>query len=232
MLYGIDVSNWQKGLQIPDSVDFVIAKATEGSYFVDACCDTFIQQAINKKKLFGFYHFARNNSPEVEACHFADNTIGYRNKGIPVLDIEDPAITNWGDYAQRFVDKYHAITGVYPMIYCSASQLPKFKGYPLTQQCGLWIAGYPSNKALRLKDVPKFPYSISPWEIMAVWQFTSNGWLENWDEPVDMDIAYMDEKAWMLYARAPLDTQPMPVPKDPKTYHFSADAFDLDITLK
>ena len=42
MLRGIDISNWQAGLDadaVFPNVDFVICKATEGISFVDGYCD-------------------------------------------------------------------------------------------------------------------------------------------------------------------------------------------------
>ena len=200
MLHGIDISNWQKGLTIPDGLDFIIAKATEGRTYVDRCCDGFIQQAIHKGMLFGFYHFARNNEPEAEAVFFRDNTIGYEGLGIPVLDIEDSEIGSWGSYARRFVDKYHAITGVYPVVYCSASYLSRFDAYNIARDCGLWVAGYPDGSPRRVTEIPRFPYHVEPWNAKAIWQFTNNGWIENWDEPIDADVAYLTREQWMLYA--------------------------------
>lgn len=239
MLHGIDISNWQKGLQLPEDLDFCICKATEGFRFVDPCCDGFVQQCVRKGILFGFYHFARNNIPEDEAVHFRNNTKGYELIGVPVLDIEDSAIQDWGSWAQRFVDKYHAITGVYPMIYTSASMLPRFVGYQLTKTCGLWIAGYPDAKERTLHDVPVFPYSCAPWPFVAIWQYTSNGWIGTFDEPVDMDIAYMDASAWKRYAN-PIGTSdatmalpsPEPSPEQAKSFHFENDIVSLDIRLK
>ncbi len=247
-MHGIDVSNWQKGLQLPESLDFCIVKATEGFRYVDPYCDGFIQQAIRKGILFGFYHFARNNEPEKEAVFFRDNTRGYELAGIPVLDIEDENIkdndTNenkWGEYAQRFVDKYHAITGVYPVIYCSALHLQRFSGYPLCDTCGLWVAGYPDNRERSLTDIPKFCYDVSPWKFAAIWQYTSNGWLGNWDAPVDMDVAYMDAGAWKLYANPNAadigNTVQMPtavpVPDDSsKEFHFENSVIEVDVRLK
>lgn len=242
MLYGIDISNWQKGLKLPESLDFCIAKATEGFRYVDPYCDGFVQQAISKGILFGYYHFARNNDPEQEATFFRNNTKGYETIGIPVLDIEDDKIVDWGSYSQRFVDKYHAITGVYPMIYTSASQLPRFRGYPLVEQCGLWVAGYPTNKMLTLKEVPKFCYNVSPWKFAAIWQFTSNGMLGNWDAPVDMDVAYMDRHAWELYANPEgtvdgTDVMPNPIQSgddngNVKEWHFENSKIEVNVRLK
>lgn len=241
MLHGIDISNWQKGLQLPESLDFCICKATEGFRYVDPYCDEFVQQAVRKGILFGFYHFARNNDPEKEAVFFRNNTKGYEFIGIPVLDIEDNSIEDWGSYAQRFVDKYHAITGVYPMVYCSASNLQRFAGYPIVDTCGLWVAGYPDNRERGLKDIPKFPYDVRPWKFAAIWQYTSNGWLSNWDEPIDMDIAYMDASAWKLYANpnaadigntAQMPTA-IPVPDNSsKGFHFENGVIEVDVRLK
>lgn len=241
MLHGIDISNWQKGINIPERLDFCIVKATEGFRFVDPYCDGFVQQCISKGISFGFYHFARNNEPEKEASFFAENTIGYSLKGIPVLDIEDNSIEDWGAYSQRFVDKYHAITGVYPLIYASASQLKRFYGYPLVDTCGLWVAGYPDSKERGLKDVPKFPYDISPWKFAAIWQFTSNGYISGWNEPIDINVAYMDFGAWKLYANPDATDigstihMPTALPvedSDTKKIHFENSVIRVDVELK
>ena len=238
MLHGIDISNWQKGITLPESLDFCIVKATEGFRFVDPYCDGFVQQCIKKGILFGFYHFARNNNPETEAMFFRNNTKGYELLGIPVLDIEDENIADWGNYAQRFVDKYHAITGVYPMVYCSAASLARFNGYPLVDTCGLWVAGYPDNIERGLKDIPKFPYDIAPWKFAAIWQYTSNGWITCCDVPLDLDVAYMDRDAWKRYANpdgysGQTIVMPSPTqgPSD-KRYHFSNRLLDVDVTIK
>lgn len=241
MLYGIDISNWQKGLNVPESLDFCIVKATEGLRFVDPCCDGFVSQCKSKGIRFGFYHFMRANEPEKEAHFFWESTKGYTYDGIPVLDIEDERIPDWGNYAQRFVDKYHAITGVFPVVYCSAAHLSRFNGYPLVDDCGLWIAGYPSAAAKQLKEVPRFPYDVSPWKFAALWQFTSNGLLSNWDEPVDLDVAYMDSTAWKLYANpdyvdASNVTSAMPntteSPEQKRTHTFENSFMRVDVTLK
>lgn len=244
MLHGIDISNWQKGLKLPESLDFCIIKATEGFRYVDPYCDGFVQQCISKGILFGFYHFARNNDPEIEATHFRSNTKGYEVIGIPVLDIEDSSIADWGSWAQRFVDKYHAMTGVYPIIYASASTLQRFNGYPLVDTCGLWIAGYPDSRIRGIGDVPDFPYSVSPWKFAAIWQYTNRGKITNYDGELDLDVAYMDRDAWKKYASAgdtntqevdPTTQWPViqnPSASDNKSWHFENSKLSIDIQLK
>lgn len=241
MLHGIDISNWQAGIKLPESLDFCIVKATEGFRYVDPYCDGYVQQCLAKGIQFGFYHFARNNEPEIEAVHFRDNTKGYELIGVPVLDMEDTSIVDWGAWAQRFVDKYHAMTGVYPIIYASASTLARFKGYPLVKTCDLWIAGYPDSKVRNLKDMPKFPYSVAPWEYAAIWQYSASGRIAGWNENVDLDVAYMDRDAWKLYAnpnstdigKTQIITKPTSSkPTNGKHYHLGNEKIQIDITIK
>lgn len=198
MLKGIDISNWQVGFDVKNAnIDFIIAKATEGNYFVDKFCDSFIQAAKESNKLFGFYHFANNNLPEEEAEFFYENCKNYFGEGIPVLDIEDNSIQNWGEYSDRFAKKLYELTGIWCMIYTSASNLYRFSGYPdVWNNCGLWLAGYPQNYTSFIEEAP--PYDIKPWNIVAIWQFTDRLYLQ--EQNVDGDIAYMDSKAWQLYA--------------------------------
>ena len=56
VLYGADVSSYQGKFDIGD-LDFIIAKATEGTNYVNPYCDYVLQQAIKKKKPWGFYHY-------------------------------------------------------------------------------------------------------------------------------------------------------------------------------
>lgn len=199
MLKGIDVSNWQKGLT-PSmlDIDFCIAKATESNWFVDGCCDGFIQNCINNNILWGFYHFNGTADPVSEADFFVENTRNYFGHGIPVLDYE---VENANDrsWVEQFVQRVHDLTGVWCMVYTSASWLPRFQGSWVCQKCGLWLAGYPYPATNWRYDDP--PYGSYPWEFIAIWQFTSSLQI-GWNSGLDGDIAYMDETAWMKYAQS------------------------------
>lgn len=208
MLKGCDVSNWQKGINVAGlDCDFVICKATEGTFFVDPYCDGFIQAAIGSGKLWGFYHFAREAEPEEEAEFFAENCSGYDRYGIPVLDYEV-----WGnnyndiEWCERFLARYHDLTGVWALLYISASHCNEFRNSWIPQTCGLWLAGYPY-------DVPadySCPYDCSPWEFVAIWQYADDEHIPGYMGDLDGDVAYMDAAAWELYATGgnrPADTQ-------------------------
>ena len=165
-MHGIDVSNWQGGL-IPSQldIDFCICKATEGTGFVDSYCDGFIQDCKANGILWGFYHFNGQGNPEAEAQFFYDNTRDYFGHGIPVLDYEVETY-NDRDWAERFIAEVHELSGVWPLLYTSASWLPKFYGSWLPEKCGLWLAGYPYPAATWTDD--DIPYDISPWTFAAI----------------------------------------------------------------
>lgn len=200
MLRGIDISNWQVGLQ-PSSldVDFCICKATEGLGYVDPSCDQFVQNCIDNNILWGFYHFARENNPEEEAQFFYDNCRNYFNHGIPVLDYETINYNNV-DWCERFINKIHELSGIWCIIYLSASQCAQFDGSWIPEKCGLWVAGYPYVMTDWTDD--EMPYNVYPFSVVAMWQFTSSLIIHGFWEKLDGDIAYMDREAWMKYANS------------------------------
>lgn len=201
-LKGIDISNWQSGLKLSAlNVDFMICKATEGVGYVDRSCDGFVQQAISKGIKWGIYHFARSNDAASEADYFYKNIKGYIGKGIPVLDYEVwGANSNDVAWCEKFLQRFHDLTGIWAMLYISASHCKDFNGSWIPQRCGLWVAGYP--KAYTGYPDANMPYSIAPWSVCAIWQFTSSLRLSGFNGNLDGDYAYMDAGAWNKYAGA------------------------------
>lgn len=204
---GIDISSWQTGLNldaIRKQIDFCIVKATEGVGLVDSRCDAFVSECKRLGIDWGFYHFARNNKPEDDADFFYKNTRNYFGEGIPVLDLEDAKIADWGDYAQRFCDRIHSLTGVYPMIYTSAAFRNQFAKTTLPKTCALWLAGYPRKSWTNWADVPDpnaIPYGIYPWDKVAIWQFTGEGSVSGAGMKLDLDFAYITRDEWRAIAK-------------------------------
>lgn len=215
MMRGIDVSNWQEGIN-PEKldIDFCICKATEGTSFVDPFCDTFIQKLIKAKKLFGYYHFAGKGNPKEEAKFFWNNTLGYTGSGIPVLDYE-----TW-DYAgvhfswcEKFMFQYHELSNVWPILYISASHVGEFSHSWIPSKCGLWIAGY-NRDYDKWPAADDMPYDVSPWEFAAIWQFASDFKLKGYRGDLDADLAFMDANAWLKYAGAKVPANSFDKAKD------------------
>lgn len=220
---GIDISNWQKNLDLTKiNYDFVIVKATEGINFVDAYCDKFIQTAKKMGKLWGFYHFARpTNDAVTEAEFFVKNCQNYFGEGIPVLDWE---AENKNDvtWALTWLNKVRELTGVKAMIYMSESVVNAYDWTPVVNgDYGLWVAKYRDNQ-------PDYNYDMSAagtapkvkwWKGYAMWQWTSCGVIDGYgyyrkvyDEYtgkysvesryLDCDIFYGNKDAWMAYAKS------------------------------
>lgn len=197
-LKGIDISNWQKGLDlgaVAGNIDFVIVKATEGLSYVDKSCDRFFQEAKRLGKKVGFYHFARQNDPIAEADFFYKNTKNYFGQAIPVLDWE---VDDSVDWVNRFVNRIHELSGVWPWVYANPW---RFRQGVVNANCGRWVAGYPKNG---ITDIGyglnnSLPSSYNVGSVCA-WQFTSSGRLSGYSGNLDMDVFYGDAAAWDKYA--------------------------------
>ena len=97
-MQGIDVSNWQCGIDIAGTqADFVVVGTTWGTGQVSNNClasgvntdaNRMIAQAQASGKRFGLYHYAMGGNPEAEARFFYTNTSNYWRRGIVALDWE------------------------------------------------------------------------------------------------------------------------------------------------
>ena len=198
MLKGIDISNWQNGLNLNKvkNIDFCIVKATEGLNFVDYTCDGFVQTCIKKGMPWAFYHFAKYNDPLREAEFFVKACENYFGDGIPVLDYE---VENWNDklWCEQFITRVHDLTGIWCMLYTSASWCAKFKDSWIANKCALWVAGYPYP----MENWPDggCPYDCTPWKRCTIWQFTDC--LLTYFGNIDGDIAYISIDEWVKYAQ-------------------------------
>lgn len=196
MLLGIDISHYEKGLNLASvKPGFCIVKATEGTGYVDNCCDGFITQCKNLGIPWGYYHFAKTNNPEAECDFFINQTRGYSKKGIPVLDYE---VNKGKDYVGRFVQRYHDKTGVWPWVYMNNDFVQRgmfTKEY--RDKCGLWIARYPVTYTTYPQDRAAYPYNLPTYTVVC-WQFTEN--LEKEGFKIDGDICYLNKETWKKYA--------------------------------
>jgi GH25 family lysozyme M1 (1,4-beta-N-acetylmuramidase) len=125
MMNGIDVSGWQKGINLKEvPADFVIVKATQGTTFVNSDCDRAYQQAKEAGRLLGVYHYFSGGDPAAEAEFFVKNVKGYVGEAILVLDWEGHQNAKFSQgpaVAKPFLDKVKELTGVRPLIYMSKS---------------------------------------------------------------------------------------------------------------
>lgn len=208
MLHGIDVSHWQKGLDLNKiDYDFVIIKATQGYKRVDECFKSFADTALKHGKKIGLYHyFDSTTTPETQATFFVNTVKEYVGKAILVLDWESGGncFFNQGqDIAIRFLNKVYELTGVRPLIYMSKSVTRSYKWDKVVKgNYGLWIAqyknkkkvvGYLDNPWTDNKGIGSFPF-------VAIFQYTSTGRLNGYEGNLDCNVAYMSKMAWDKYS--------------------------------
>lgn len=163
---GIDVSRHQKGLDfaaIPDSYRFVIAKATEGTDYLDPEFYRFAEQTRDRGLVFGAYHFARPSSngggiddARSEALCFAQaiNCAG----GVdlpPWIDFEEYSPNGPDEnrtWIREFVRVIEEETGWSPGIY-TGRNVWKYEVGNSTEfdHLPIWLVAYSKNKS-----VPKF----------------------------------------------------------------------------
>lgn len=224
MLKGIDISGWQSDLDVStvaSQLDFVIVKATENNNFVSSSCDKHFQAAAKAGLLLGFYHFARHNDPVAEADFFYKNTKNYFGKAIPILDWEDNQSIDW---VNKFVDRIHQLTGVWPWIYGSGSHFKK--GVPNTN-CARWFA-YPIDGATDINYGLNhdLPYKLNN-GIITAWQFSWKGRLSGYSSDLDMNVFYGDKTAWMKYVGASDGTVDTPTEPPVSDNALSGSTLDL-----
>ena len=207
---GIDISNHQAGLDLGIvPCDFVICKATEGTGFVDKYCDGWIQKALAMGKSVGTYHFATGGtSGAQEAEYYYEHTKGYIGKGIFVLDWEGSAVNKGPGYAKDFLDRFKELTGIKPLIYMSNSVIHAYDWSAVVAgDYGLWNAGYYAGyQTMGYNPDAPLIGGTGPWEMAALYQYTSSGRLSGWNGNLDLDVFYGDAAAWEKYGNASVQT--------------------------
>ena len=190
---GIDISHWQNGLDLNAiDFDFVIMKATEGTTFVDNCCDGFYQKAKAMNKCLGVYHFANGKDYKEEADFFIDHVKNYIGEAMLVLDWESQGNSQWNKsdrtWVKNWCDYVYAKTGVKPVIYIQKSAMTKVMdlGYYL------WIAQYPDNNPTGYQDTP---WNEGVYDCLMR-QYTSCGRLNGYSGNLDLDKFYGDSSLW------------------------------------
>ena len=209
-LKGIDISSWQAGMNVAAVPgDFVIMKATQGTWLVDKSCDTFYQQARKAGKLRGVYHYAEGGDAIAEADYFLRNIEGYIGDAILVLDWESTDNPTFGkndfNWCKKWLDRVYDKTGVRPLLYCSAAFRSRFSGIG---DYGMWIAQYADNDPTGYQETP---WNEGAYDC-AIRQYSSHGRLSGYSGNLDLDKAYMDAEAWGKYANPKGGTKPTPAP--------------------
>lgn len=190
MLKGIDVSYWQGAIDWKKvkaaGIDFMIARASLGDYYVDETLDYNMTEAKRNGIKVGAYHFLQADTVEkarTEAKFFIEAIKPYKLDLPAIVDIEDTRhiklskeeLTKIADVFCEELKK----AGYEPMIYSSASWLNEKLNTKELSDYGIWVAHWGTVK-------PAFSGDY------AVWQFSCKGIVSGISGDVDLNIAYKD----------------------------------------
>lgn len=194
-LFGIDTSEFQKGLRLShhDNVGFVYAKATEGHTYADPEYEAFKTDARDHGKLFFAYHFLRSDSSPVDqARHFLSVE---KDRSIPVVvDVERsgtsrPGYPHLSAFLKTVQSARHVIGGAYyPRWWWNLTGQPDLSRLP-----GMLIASeYPSSESGHFHDlykhVPDSAWARYGGKLPAILQFSSNGRVDGYSGAVDLNV--------------------------------------------
>ena len=198
MLRFCDISAYQKSLVLSNlvgQIDGVIIKGTEGTGYVNDCCDPWFQQAKRYGLKLGVYHYAKANSAAAEADYFIKHCRNYFNgDAIPCLDWEEGQSVEW---VNEFLRHFHDETGVWPWVYAS---MATFKEHPgVEENCGRWVAAWPKGQ-MTFAEAEEYGVRDMVPGLDCAWQFTNVGRLSGYPGDLDLDVFYGDKEAWDKYA--------------------------------
>ena len=203
MMNGIDISAYQTGIDLSKvPCDFVICKATGGTGFVSADFKRQIEQALALGKCAGAYHFALdgfvNTTPEAEAKHFLNTVKPYIGKIALALDWEADAVNLGAAWAKRWLDYVYEQTGIRAMIYMSKGVASSDAWAEVAKNHALWVAQYADgNRQNGYNADPWGEKNVGNWGTnITIRQYTSSGYLDGWDDNLDLNLAYIDRAAW------------------------------------
>lgn len=210
-LNGIDISNWQAGIDLAAvPCDFAICKATQGVNYTSPDCCRQVELARSVGKLFGVYHYINGVGVDAEANYFVRSVENWIKLGMLGLDFEENQNGAWMDfdYLDKIVKAVINLTNVHPAIYGQQSIYEKLKKVADANDCGLWIAQY--------ADMNPTGYQSTPWNegayVCAIRQYSSCGRLSGYGGNLDLNKFYGDKEAWQKYA-CPSGAEPEPVPE-------------------
>lgn len=215
-LYGIDISNWQAGINLAAvPADFVIVKATQGTGYVSPDCARQVEQARQVGKRFGVYHYVSGGNAVAEANYFVDNCANWVGKGLFCIDWESNENSAWGNegYLEQLVAQVKARTGIPPIIYVQASRYAQVAAVANRQNCGLWIAQY--------ANMNPTGYQSTPWNEGAyacvIRQYSSTGRLPGYGGNLDLNKFYGDGATYDKHVTGGGNTSNVPPsqPSDP-----------------
>lgn len=206
VMYGPDVSsNQPSNILSKIKYDFGIVKMSGNPQgytwnYVNPYAATQAKAAYNKTGCLGLYHFTWGKDANIEADFFVNEVkkLGYLNKAVLIIDYEAEAVDLGRSWVKKFADRVKAKAGYAPVIYASGSVIVSQNlfglGYPI------WCANYYNGYE------PMYGWSVGNCKIYSgceksiLWQYTSQGYINGYDEALDCNIFYGSKADWQKLA--------------------------------
>jgi lysozyme len=227
MVRGIDVSAYQKDISweaIKNAgLEFGFIKATEGTTYKNKHYPRHRRAAGRRGIPVGAYHFAHpdfDDGPEAEADHFLEAADPRPGDLLPVLDLErkGSSPTDTARWANRWLRHVEREIGHKPILYTYSAFASGLVGHEkrLTRY-PLWLANYGKNNG-RVNPVS----TVGAWTSIAVHQYTSEGRIEGYEGPLDLNRIpkgsvladlFLGEQASASKPKTGAQPKPEPVPE-------------------
>lgn len=200
---GLDIANYQAQLNATKIAgQFVIVKATEGSYYTNPSYTKQVRETLAGGKKLGLYHFAGGGNWKREADYFLRTVKPYLNKAILVLDYEGPAVTAGGVlWAKYWLDYVYSKTGTKPLIYLGLADENRFNWSPVAKKYGLWVAQYNNMNPHYGYKLRSLYGHLRNWSKYTILQYTSTGRLAGWVGNLDLDYYAGTENDWLKHTK-------------------------------
>ena len=193
---GIDVSNWQAGIDLAKvPSDFVIVLATDGANFTNPQLRTQVDQALRLGKRVGVYHFARvagSANSDVEARHFLNAVKRWKGRVVPVLDWEPPGQGHRTDWADAWMRRVEAEFGRECFLYMNLTESRRGNWSAYAKSHKLWLASYALGEPDFVGYAQTFTKPATPGWDLALWQYTQKGRLPGYSGYLDLNVAFGD----------------------------------------
>lgn len=207
-LNGCDVASYQWDLEPAKmtTTDFVIVKATQGTWYVNPYFEKQYREAKAAGKLLGIYHYFEGG-PIKEADFFV-KTVGSRiGECILALDHEGKSNSIFNtsqevDYVNKFCEEVYRLTMVRPLVYMSKGVTRRRDWSKVSTKYWLWCAQYGSNNPTNYQTYPWTDNGgFGSWEKDTIRQYSSHGRIRGYSKSIDINLAYLTKEQWMELAR-------------------------------
>ena len=207
-LNGCDVASYQWDLEPAKmtTTDFIIVKATQGTWYVNPYFEKQYREAKAAGKLLGIYHYFEGG-PIKEADFFV-KTVGSRiGECILALDHEGKSNSIFNtskevDYVNKFCEEVYRLTKVRPLVYISKGVTRRRDWSKVSTKYWLWCAQYGSNNATNYQTYPWTDNGgFGSWEKDTIRQYSSHGRIRGYSKSIDINLAYLTKEQWMELAR-------------------------------